>query len=203
IPGGRFTVRENGNVGIGSVPIFQDFSRDNPLAKLEILGGRDKDGNGSGADAIAFSFTTGGGFRHWIRTRHNGLGIAGNAIDFFTNSSSRPEESSAPGVGSQLVLTLDGGNVGIGTASPKSTLHVFKSALGADTVGGNLILNRFYDGSWRGASLFSYYPTAHGHDVLAFGVSESATAPNSIAAVKWWSALMVMSASARTVRTTR
>jgi hypothetical protein len=94
------------------------------------------------------------------------------------------------GISGNVLLAPANGLVGIGTPSPQSTLHVFKSAAAADTVGGNLIVNRFYDGSWRGASLFSYFPTAHGHDVLAFGVSESATAPNTIGAVK-----MVVSAT--------
>ena len=104
-----------------------------------------------------------------------------------------------PGTGGfagNVLLAPANGLVGIGTTSPQSTLHVFKSAEAPDTVGGNLIVNRFFSnaggpgGGWRGASLFSYFPSAHNHDVLAFGVSENTTAPNSIGAVK-----MVVSAN--------
>ena len=102
----------------------------------------------------------------------------------------------AGGFAGNVLLAPANGLVGIGTTSPQSTLHVFKSAEAPDTVGGNLIVNRFFSnaggpgGGWRGASLFSYFPSAHNHDVLAFGVSENTTAPNSIGAVK-----MVVSAN--------
>jgi hypothetical protein len=102
----------------------------------------------------------------------------------------------AGGFAGNVLLAPANGLVGIGTTSPQSTLHVFKSAEAPDQVGGNLIVNRFFSnaggpgGGWRGASLFSFFPSAHNHDVLAFGVSENTTAPNSIGAVK-----MVVSAN--------
>lgn len=49
----------------------------------------------------------------------------GNAIDFFTNTSANAGDSSAPGTGNQLVMSLNGGKVGIGnTDTPQDTLDV-------------------------------------------------------------------------------
>jgi hypothetical protein len=94
-----------------------------PLARLELQAGANNDG-GSDEKAIAFSYRS-GGYRHWIRSRHNGgLGGYGNALDFYVNNSSQAGGSSAPGVGSLLALTLDSGKVGIGTTSPARPLHI-------------------------------------------------------------------------------
>jgi hypothetical protein len=104
----------NVNVGIGPT---------SPLAKLDIQGGADSDG-AFDPKAIALSYRN-GGYRHWIRTRHNSAGGgAGNAIDFFTNTAGSAGGSSAPGVGNQLVMSLNGSNVGVGTNDPKAKLHV-------------------------------------------------------------------------------
>ncbi len=96
----RLSISSVGNVGINN--IF-------PLAKLDIQGGADGDGSND-PFAMAFSYRN-GGFRNWIRTRHNSGGLLGNAFDFFVNSSSTASGSSAPGVGNQLVMSLDGGSV--------------------------------------------------------------------------------------------
>lgn len=53
---------------------------------------------------------------------------------------------------------------------------MYKSAGAADTIGGNIVLNRYLvSGSWRGGAIFNYYPTAAGQDVLAFAVSQDTT----------------------------
>jgi len=114
VVGGRFAVKESGKVGIGT---------NSPLAALELRAGADNDGNGP--SAMAFQWYL-GGFRHWIRTRHNSVIGSGNAIDFFVNGSTTPEGSTGPGLGSgsQFVMTLDSGRVGIGTTSPGEILTV-------------------------------------------------------------------------------
>lgn len=113
-PGGRLTVTENSRVGIGT---------SGPEGMLEIAAGADGDSAGDlRALALAYRF---GGFRHWIRTRHNAfLSGTGNAIDIFVNNSAVAEGSSAPGVGSTHVMTLDSGKVGIATMTPDRTLTV-------------------------------------------------------------------------------
>ena len=112
-------IDESGNVGIGTT---------SPAAKLEIAGGADFNG-ADDPKAIALSFRD-GGYRHWIRTRHNQAGaFPGNAIDFFVNNSAFLNGSSGPGTGNVHVMTLDSGNVGIGNVgigimSPEQKLHV-------------------------------------------------------------------------------
>ena len=100
-------ISQNGNVGIGTT---------SPLAKLDIQGGADSNG-GSDPQALAFSYRN-GGYRHWLRTRHNSTVGSGNAIDFYVNNSSAADGSKGPGTGSVHVMTLDSGNVGIGTTEP-------------------------------------------------------------------------------------
>ncbi|GAA4361443.1 hypothetical protein GCM10023185_28510 [Hymenobacter saemangeumensis] len=109
-----------------------------PLAKLDILGGADS-GGGNDPQALAFQWR-GGGYRHWLRTRHNsGLGGGGNALDFYVNSSNTAAGSSAPTVGTQHVLTLDnyaGPRVGIGTTAPFSMLaNTNANIIAADGIG--------------------------------------------------------------------
>jgi hypothetical protein len=106
-----------GNVGIGTTT---------PAAKLDIQGGADHDGSTDVAPAMAFQWR-GGGYRHWIRTRHNGIPGSGNAIDFFVNDSTTGIGSSGPGSGSAFVMTLDSGRVGIGTETPLARLQVVTS----------------------------------------------------------------------------
>ena len=111
--GGRFAVKPDGRVGVGT---------NTPLAKLDLLGGADSNGTND-PRAMAFQWN-GGGFRHWLRTRHNsGLGNS-NAIDFFVNNASFADGSTGPGAGSLHVMTLDSGRVGIGTINPTETLTV-------------------------------------------------------------------------------
>jgi hypothetical protein len=108
----NFIVR-NGNVGIGSVQ---------PLARLEIQGGAASDGTND-PKAMALAYRT-GGFRHWIRTRHNATPGPGNAIDFYVNNDPTTYGSSGPNAGSLHVMTLDSGRVGIGTTNPQVPLEV-------------------------------------------------------------------------------
>jgi hypothetical protein len=128
----QFLIRASGGVGIGT---------GSPQARLDIQGGANSDGTND-PKAIALSWT-GGGFRHWIRTRHNAFGITGNAIDFFTNSSVNAGDSSAPGVGNQLVLSLDGANVGVGTTAAVSKLQVQGGDLYLSSPGQGVILKSF------------------------------------------------------------
>ena len=124
-----FLIRGDGHVGIGTA---------SPKAKLDIQGGANSDGTDD-PKAIALSWM-GGGFSHWIRTRHNAAGISGNAIDFFTNTSTSASGSSAPGTGNQLVMSLNGGNVGVGIENPNAKLQDTRGDVFVNTVGTGLIL---------------------------------------------------------------
>ncbi len=112
----RMTINSSGNVGIVST---------SPEGLLEIQGGADGSGANDQHD-IALAYRN-GGYRHWIRTRHDAI-VSGNptdnAIDFFVNNSTSAAGSSAPGTGSALVMSLNGGNVGIANAEPTHLLVV-------------------------------------------------------------------------------
>jgi len=116
----------SGKVGLAST---------NPLARLEIQAGGDASGaNDQRAIALAW---TGGGFRHFIRSRHNAAANdSGNAIEFFVNTSATPGGSTVPGTGNTNVMTLTGpGNVGIGTNNPSNRLTVMGAANFSGNVG--------------------------------------------------------------------
>ncbi|HXI24691.1 MAG TPA: tail fiber domain-containing protein [Pyrinomonadaceae bacterium] len=111
--GASLWLHANGNIGVGST---------HPVAKFEVQAGADSDGSND-QKAIALAYRT-GGYRHWIRTRHNSSGGTGNAIDFYVNNSGTTYGSSSPGQGSFHVLTVESGGVGIGTPNPSAWLSV-------------------------------------------------------------------------------
>ena len=116
----------NGNVGIGTT---------SPAAYLDIRGVADgpltaslqlRSGNTSvnfNSNQILFSYANTSLYRHAIKTRHNDALGAGNSIDFYTWLSG----SGTTAIGGQHVMSLDGANVGIGTTTPTSRLHISSS----------------------------------------------------------------------------
>lgn len=149
-----------GNVGIGTTDV---------IAMLDIAGGAD--GNGANDPrAIALQYRTGGsgGYRHWIRSRHSSAIGSENAIDFYVNNGGSPEISVAPGNGSLHNLTLDSGNVGIGTTLPTAPLYVstynFNTIPSANSQAGAFINIRNYGGE-QASLIFSTNATNTGASI--------------------------------------
>lgn len=156
VAGGRLAVKEGGRVGIGT---------NSPLAALDLKGGADSDG---GLDPVAMAFQyREGGYRHWIRTRHNSVLGSGNAIDFYVNDSATPNGSTGPGLGSGSahVMTLDSGRVGIGTPTPSEKLTVEGKV--QSTSGGF----KFPDGSVQTTAANATYTVSRTEDDAAFLMS--------------------------------
>lgn len=62
-------------------------------------------------------------YRHAIKTRHNGRQQVGNAIDFYLWKFDRDKVDPAE-IGGLHTMTLENGNVGIGTTGPQAKLDV-------------------------------------------------------------------------------
>ncbi|KAJ3030331.1 hypothetical protein HDV00_008971 [Rhizophlyctis rosea] len=75
------------------------------ILKCEI-GGEGGYAGASNSGWLDFQFYT-GGYKHYIRSRHDGRGLVpGNSVDFWLNSSTTVGGSASPGVGNVQVLSL-------------------------------------------------------------------------------------------------
>ena len=137
----------NKRVGVGATV---------PSARLDVAGVGDtagqislqlRSGNNSAnfnSNQITFGFGNTAQYRHAIKTRHHGGQAAANAIDFYVW---RHGTDTVDTIGSLHTMSLDGGNVGIGTTSPGS----YK----LNVQGGNTLLSGNVDvGNFQGADRF-------------------------------------------------
>jgi hypothetical protein len=145
-------IRGNGNVGIGtSAPTTRLHVQGNtfvtglntntlatPTSAVEFAVGRGAagtfaTGQTSGDISIQYGGPS-GGFRHYIRTRHNPvINNNQNAIDFYINNSTSITGSNSPGVGNVHGMSITASGVGIGTTAPNAPLH-FPNAVGRKVV---------------------------------------------------------------------
>ncbi len=94
-----------------------------PLALLDILGGSVADGT-FGSNMIAFQYN-GGGYRHFVGSRHNSaVPSACNAIDFWLNNSGTASGSSTSNTGNSIGMTITALGTGILTQNPSYGLDV-------------------------------------------------------------------------------
>lgn len=122
-----------------------------PLAKLDIQAGADANGSNDSV-AMAFQYRL-GGYRHWIRTRHNGaLNSNTNAIDFYLNNASTADGSTAPGSGSVLGMSVTAAGVGIGIDTPTTKLEVAATGTRA-AAGSGILMNGDGKSPWVSSSL--------------------------------------------------
>jgi hypothetical protein len=118
-----------GNVGVGmanpthKLSVYGTVSETNPVFGL--LSGKGSTTFNDGAQ-IAFGYNGSAQYMHFVHTRHNSS-PANNSIDFYVSNGT---QFNSPTSGSTHVMSLNGGNVGIGTTNPATTLHVNASGGG-------------------------------------------------------------------------
>ena len=84
-----------------------------------------KSGNAStyfGNNQIVFSYDQGVGYPNAIKSRHNAGAASGNAIDFYVWNYGVDATNT---IGTKHVMSLNGGNVGIGTTGPSVKLQIY------------------------------------------------------------------------------
>jgi len=107
--------RLNSNVGICTPGVVG--------TQLDIRGGHNLTRT-SGSNLISFQFY-GGGYRHFITSRHNGVASSVyNAIDFWLNNSASETGSSTSGTGNVNIMSVTAIGVGINCNVPQYTLDV-------------------------------------------------------------------------------
>ena len=114
-------IDSGGNVGIGTTSPSERLTI-NQNTSIPCLGVRN--GNsayGYNRAQIAFGYAGTNTYQHFIQTRHNGGGTSGNAIDFYVCDTTQYNSITS---GVTHTMSLDGGNVGIGTTNPLGKLHV-------------------------------------------------------------------------------
>jgi hypothetical protein len=79
----------------------------------------------TGSDQIVFSYNGTTSYSHAIKTRHNSFQDPANSIDFYVWDHGT---DAVDAVGTKHVMSLNGGNVGIGTASPGYPLEMASGA---------------------------------------------------------------------------
>ncbi|KAI9104938.1 hypothetical protein DFS34DRAFT_664132 [Phlyctochytrium arcticum] len=76
------------------------------VSKWITMGGGGEQGGTFNSGGLIFDFRT-GNYKHFIRSRHNGSQLFTNAIDFYINTSTTVNGSSAPAVGNINAFTID------------------------------------------------------------------------------------------------
>jgi cytoskeletal protein CcmA (bactofilin family) len=130
------TMLNDGKVGIGAPATDPQVGLDIG-ANLDIGGKADtagqvslqlRSGNTAAkyeSNQITFGYANTAQYRHAIKTRHHSGQRSGNAIDFYVwKYLSANNKDEAGTIGTLHTMTLDGGNVGIGTTTPQMPLHI-------------------------------------------------------------------------------
>jgi hypothetical protein len=92
------------------------------LALLDIYKGAEFDGS-SQSNQLSFQHRT-GGYRHYLRSRHQNTAGSGNGIDFFLNNSGTSGGSSAPGTGNVNMFSITGQGCGVLNSQPNNVFDI-------------------------------------------------------------------------------
>ena len=109
------------------------------------------------APQIAFGWNGTNTYQHFIQTRHSS-NVSQNAIDFYVCDSTQANYLGVNG-GITHNLTLEAGNVGIGTISPKAQLHVRREGSSGES---NVYIQSYSDAAGDQAALFLGTPHVTG-----------------------------------------
>ncbi len=161
-------------IGLKLAPTFQDGGKTGiKRCTLDVAGASNtvnqvslqlKSGNTAtnyDSNQITFGYANTAQYRHTIKTRHNGGQKSGNAIDFYVWNY-RTEAGAADAIGGLHTLTLDGGNVGIGTTSPGAKLEIagtLTAVQNDDTLVGLKIAPAFQDSGKTGIKRYGLIVT--------------------------------------------
>jgi hypothetical protein len=118
---GSIVFTSSGNVGINTTsPIFSSLDLGYGYNSAYSIT------TGNLRPSLSFSWGgAGGGFRHFMTSRHNGAtGSNLNSIDFWLNNSATSTAATGPNASTTLGMSVTASGVGIGTTSPTSTLQV-------------------------------------------------------------------------------
>ena len=112
---GNIILGTNGNVGIGTT---------SPSAVIDLANGSDNTGaGGSSQIALQYRSSAGGGFRHFITSRHDNTPGNGNAIDFYINNSGVANGSTGASVGNINSMSITGSGINVnGTIRTTSSI---------------------------------------------------------------------------------
>lgn len=112
-----------GNIGIGTTSnskrlVVAQSSGNESIVSLQNgnpIGPADNDAQ------LAFGYQNNEHYQHFIRTRHNSAGPDGNSIDFFVSDGTQNNSVTS---GSVHVMSMNGGNVGVGVTNPTVKFQV-------------------------------------------------------------------------------
>jgi hypothetical protein len=123
---GAMIINPTQQVGIGLTSgltnrLVVNGSGTDATSTLGVLGGNEQSTFSDGAQ-IAFGYSGTDGYQHFIHTRHNSSGgSANNSIDFYVSDGTQNNSLTS---GSTRVVSMNSGNVGVGTIGPNRQLEV-------------------------------------------------------------------------------
>ena len=121
----RLRVTSAGNVGVGTTApgtkLTVAGTNTDAVPILGLTSGNDLTTFNDGAQ-IAFGYNGTHSYQHFVHTRHNSGGAANNAMDFYVSNGVVGNNTVTNG--STHAMTLNAGNMGVGTTSPAQKLHV-------------------------------------------------------------------------------